>query len=194
MKLIEAFDPKDFKNPLVANVVKSLSELEDQFTNRGKGNSLGGHLLGLAQDFREEESAIMSLFEKVQGAEKKKKKENPIQKVKFIQANTNTASFSASDDCIDCDKSLIEDQHLSQPAKNRKIIKEGGTVEEPKEATIEDAIKAKSFREIMNLFNGSADEMIQFSKTIGISIGNTKAPDKLAKKIYTYLQDESFSE
>lgn len=204
MKLIKAFNAKDFKNPKVGVVVKALCELEDDFTKIGQGNVLGGHLLGLSQSFKSDEDAILNMFEKVQvdislnGLPGKPKP--PRQKMKSVEPNNVTDPEIQHDDCIGCTKTDEPDQFESEPAKTRDKVKAGEEKSSWDEAedmvesgaiTIESIRSAKNFREIQNAFLGNADTMKEFCKMEGIKItkGDTTV-EKLSKKIYTHYQNE----
>lgn len=201
MKLAEAYRIQDFKNPKVAAAVQALISLEDEFEQKGQGNVLAGHLLGLASTFKEEEIAIVGIFERVQKSVPRsalKSKAAPTQKMVIKPSNKVTKPYVDFDDCPTCDKD--EDQYIPEVTKNtleaRKDPRKSSFAPPEDIVTeglidVDDLLKAKSWRDIHNGFVGDADLMIEFCKLQGISRKNGDKPVDLAKAIFVYFEKES---
>ena len=199
MQLIEVFDELDFENPKLATAVRALADLQPDFEASRQGDVLAGHLMGLARCFRSDESAILAMFQKVQGGTSTKaKREKPKQKVKFKSPRKASKPYDHDADCLDCGPS---GRPLSEPAANKADIEAGHpkikirpvpTLETGGLIEMEDIQKAKSWRDILNGFMGDEDLMLEFVKLHGVKYDKTKKVDSsiLAKAIYKHLVNE----
>lgn len=201
MKLAEAYQIQAFKNPRVAAAVLALIELEDAFEKKGQGNVLAGHLYGLATTFRDEEVAIIGIFERLQKSVPHLSpniQTAPKQKVVLKPSNKVTKPFVDFDDCPTCDKA--EDEFIPEVTKNTLEARKDprkSSFAPPEDIVTEglinsdDLLNAKSWRDIHNGFVGDADLMIEFCKLQGISRKNGDKPVDLAKAIFVYFEKES---
>ena len=178
MKLIEVFDAKLFKDPLLADAILALLKLQDKFEKANQGNVLAGHLIGLSQAFRDESTAILSIIDRYQlSGSKRTEKSKPREKVKFVKPSNIDKEFDDGE-CLGCGKSKVSE------STNDDSNDEYDDFEMEKLKTV------KSFRDVLNAFMNDSDQMREFLKMRGVSVGNLNDPIELSKKVYDNLQED----
>lgn len=185
MNLLEKFSQikESFINKELANAVKSLLVLEQQYVDKKQGKVLAGTLLSLSHVFKEDANSINKILASESSVRIQRNigENSSITPVKLI--NKGEKKQTNINGCPTCPKTgFVAPKMAAKLEANMYAVPE----------SLEDLKGVKTWRDVANMFGASdSAALIAFCKLNGITVGNTKKEDLLIKKIFDAVRNES---